>query len=78
MVFYLQEHKYILKLKYNKPDTKYVYSETSIYIIFKQSYWNYILKYRFMDFKTVKENTEAIIVTFRVIFASKREQWHFD
>ena len=75
--FYMQEHAYILKIKCKKSDTK-LYLDASIYVVFKQRNWNYLLKHRFIDHITVKENTEVMIVNFRVTAVSMRGQWHVD
>lgn len=47
-----------------------LYPDASISMMFKQENWNYLLKYRLIAHITVKENTEVMIVNFRVMAMS--------
>ena len=77
IVFYGQEHKYILTISSAVSQIPNMYSDASIHIMLKQSNLNYILRYIFLDQKAVKGNIEESIVNVKVVVASKRDWRHF-
>ena len=59
IVFYGQEHKYILTISSAVSQIPNMYSDASIHIMLKQSNLNYILKYIFLDQKAYRKGHRA-------------------